>query len=86
MKRGRKDMKVDFVPTMKTDVAKSLLGESMPHLPPTEVGKYRLHSALKNRFGANYRNMPQAQAALNEFEGQRHYYKTLAGVQLKRKK
>lgn len=86
MKRGRKNLKIDFIPKMKMDHAHAALGDFMPEIHATEIGKHRLHTALKNRFGENYKNIPQVKAAIHEFDEQRNYYKTLAAVQLKRKK
>lgn len=45
-----------------------LLGEKLPELPMNRVGKYRLMNALKQRFGAGYRNVPMVSKILSEFE------------------
>ena len=45
-----------------------LLGEKMPEMPMNRVGHYRLMQALKQRFGAGYRNIPMIQGILKEFE------------------
>jgi hypothetical protein len=46
-----------------------ILGEKMPELPKNRVGKYRLVSALKNRFGVGFRNIPGVKNILSEFDG-----------------
>lgn len=45
-----------------------ILGEKMPEMPLNRVGKYRLLNALKNRFGAGYRNVPMVSGIIKEFE------------------
>ena len=45
-----------------------LLGERMPKLEYTPVGRLRLTTALRNRFGDNYRNLPGIDGILKEFD------------------
>jgi hypothetical protein len=45
-----------------------LLGERMPKLSFTPVGRYRLTTALRNRFGESYRNLPGIDDILGEFD------------------
>jgi len=45
-----------------------LLGEKMPELPNSTVGKIRLLRALKNRFGDGFRTFPGIKGILKEFD------------------
>lgn len=45
-----------------------LLGEKMPVLSYSPVGKMRLTTALRNRFGDNYRNIPGIANIIKEFD------------------
>lgn len=45
-----------------------LLGERMPKLEYTPVGRLRLTTALRNRFGDSYRNMPGIDDIMSEFD------------------
>lgn len=45
-----------------------LLGERMPKLEFTPVGRLRLTTALRNRFGDSYRNLPGIDNVLAEFD------------------
>lgn len=45
-----------------------LLGEKMPDLPRNRIGKYRLVNALAQRFGPEYRNLPNVVNILKEFD------------------
>lgn len=63
--------------TMNTDPIKNVLGDKMPALTPDALGKYRLLSALKNKFGPTFRNHPDAQASIKHFEKEYNYFKTL---------
>lgn len=45
-----------------------LLGERMPKMEYSPVGRYRLTQALRNRFGDNYRNLPGMSEVLQEFD------------------
>ncbi len=47
-----------------------LLGEGMPKLEYTPVGRIRLLRAIRNRFGANFRNLPGIEDALKDFDEQ----------------
>jgi hypothetical protein len=47
-----------------------ILGESMPELPFTSVGRLRLVNALQQRFGMNYRSLPGTRDVLSEFDKQ----------------
>lgn len=45
-----------------------LLGERMPKLEYTPVGRLRLTTALRDRFGDSYRNMPGIDDIMKEFD------------------
>lgn len=45
-----------------------LLGERMPKLEYTPVGRLRLTTALRNRFGDSYRNLPGIDDIMKEFD------------------
>jgi len=46
----------------------TLLGEKMPKLEFSPVGRLRLTSALRNRFGDGYKNLPGIDSILKEFD------------------
>lgn len=45
-----------------------LLGERMPKMEYSPVGRLRLTTALRNRFGDSYRNLPGIDDVMREFE------------------
>ena len=45
-----------------------LLGEKMPDLPRTRIGKFRLVNALSQRFGPGYKNIPMVSKIIEEFD------------------
>lgn len=45
-----------------------LLGDRMPRLEFTPVGRMRLTTALRNRFGDNYRQLPGIDRIMKEFD------------------
>lgn len=45
-----------------------LLGERLPKLEYTPVGRMRLANALRNRFGDNYRQLPGIDDVMKEFD------------------
>jgi hypothetical protein len=45
-----------------------LLGDAMPVIDKTPVGRLRLISAMRNRFGDNYRNIPGVADIFKEFD------------------
>lgn len=49
---------------------KDLLGERMPRLEFSPVGRLRLTTALRNRFGDSYRNLPGIDEVLKEFDAE----------------
>jgi hypothetical protein len=44
------------------------LGDDIPQLPLTKVGKFRLQQFLRRKFGAGWRNVSQAKNILSRFE------------------
>lgn len=56
---------------------KKALGDQIPAITPDPLGKYRLLSALKRRFGPTYRAHPDAAAAIHHFDREYNYYRTL---------
>lgn len=47
-----------------------LLGDGMPKLEFTPLGRIRLVKALRNRFGAGFRNVPGISDLLNDFDSE----------------
>lgn len=47
-----------------------LLGERLPKLEYTPVGRLRLTTALRNRFGDSYKNLPGIDDILKEFDSE----------------
>lgn len=47
-----------------------LLGERLPKLEFTPVGRLRLTTALRNRFGDSYRNLPGIDDIFKEFDNE----------------
>ncbi len=45
-----------------------LLGEAMPELPKSPVGRHRLIRSLQQRFGVNYRSLPGVKDLVEEFD------------------
>lgn len=45
-----------------------LLGERMPKLEFTPIGRFRLMTALHNRFGEGYRNLPGIDKIMRDFD------------------
>lgn len=46
----------------------NLLGEKMPKLEFSPVGRLRLTQALRNRFGDGYKNLPGIESIIKEFD------------------
>lgn len=45
-----------------------VLGDAMPDLPRNAVGRFRLVSALRQRFGDNFRALPGVSNIVREFD------------------
>jgi len=54
--------------SLSLDDLGEILGERMPKLEFSPVGRLRLTTALRNRFGDNYRNLPGIDGILKEFD------------------
>lgn len=50
-----------------------LVGESLPEINFDAVGKHRLVTALRNRFGDGYRNITAAKDIIADFEEKRKF-------------
>lgn len=55
---------------MSLDSLKDLLGDRMPKLEFTPVGRLRLTTALRNRFGNGYRSLPGIDDIMREFDSE----------------
>lgn len=47
-----------------------ILGDAMPELPRTPVGRHRLIRALQQRFGGNFRSLPGVGSIVQEFDAE----------------
>lgn len=59
--------------SLSLDDLGNLLGERMPKLEFSPVGRLRLTTALRNRFGDNYRNLPGIDGIMKEFDKESHF-------------
>lgn len=66
---------------MEMGPIKDALGDDMPQITPDALGKYRLMMALKNKYGANYRNVPMAASAMKHFENEHALFKGIRKIQ-----
>lgn len=55
-----------------------ILGESMPELPRSPLGRHRLVRALQQRFGANFRSLPGIKDLVAEFDKDIEFERTVA--------
>lgn len=53
---------------LSLDDLEKLLGERMPKLEYSPVGRMRLMTALRNRFGNSFRQLPGIDGILREFD------------------
>lgn len=53
---------------LELDQLPEILGDAMPDLPRTAVGRHRLIRALQQRFGANFRSLPGLKDLISEFD------------------
>jgi hypothetical protein len=60
---------------------KAVLGDATPHITPDALGRHRLNNALKNKFGATFRNHPQAAGAIRHFEQEHGFFKQMRSLQ-----
>ena len=54
-----------------------LIGEGLPEINFDAVGKHRLLTALRNRFGDGYRNISAAKDIITDFEEKRRFEERL---------
>lgn len=59
-----------------------LLGERLPEFSPTPVGRLRLTTALRNRFGDGWRNLPGMSDILKEFDAEAAFSVKLAEMRM----
>lgn len=62
---------------MELGPIKEVLGEDMPDITPTPLGRFRLLHALATKFGQNYRNNGRALKALTHFDNEHKHFKLL---------
>lgn len=55
-----------------------LVGENLPEINFDAVGKHRLVTALRNRFGDGYRSIPAAKDIIADFEEKRSFEEKLS--------
>lgn len=60
----------------------NLLGERMPKLEYNPVGRLRLATALRNRFGDNYRTLPGIDDIMKEFDDHAKFQVKLAQMKM----
>jgi hypothetical protein len=58
---------------LSLDDLSELLGERLPKLEHTPVGRMRLITALQNRFGDNFRTLPGISKILSEFDDEARF-------------
>jgi len=54
--------------SLSLDQLPTILGDSMPELPRTNVGRFRLIRALQQRYGKNFRSLPGVSGLIKEFD------------------
>lgn len=54
-----------------------ILGERMPEIEYSELGRMRLLKALRVRFGDGFRNLPGIKGIINEFDKELKYKKAI---------
>jgi len=59
-----------------------LLGERMPKLDYTPVGRLRLTTALRNRFGDSYRNLPGIDDIKSDFDKEAEFRVKVAKMKM----
>jgi len=74
-----------YKPTMNLEPIKKILGDKMPQITnsdgePTVLGRHRLASALRNKHGDEYRNIPEAKSAMDHFDSEHDYFKKLRKI------
>jgi hypothetical protein len=70
-------------PKIDTTPFKKLLGDSIPNIEPSPLGRYRLLQAFRNKFGATYRNTPGVEEAIQHFDNEYRYHRVLHGLKMR---
>jgi hypothetical protein len=70
-----------YQPKMNLAPIKEVLGEDIPDITPTPLGRYRLVQSLKAKFGENYRNIPSARKVMDHFDSEHDYFSKLRKIQ-----
>ena len=60
--------KIDDLPQLRTKDIEKLLGDQMPVLSASPVGRLRLLGALKNKLGQNFKSNQRARTILKDFD------------------
>ncbi len=82
MKLTRTQLDKLRIPKMEMGPIKAALGPDAPKIDPTTVGRYRLVSSLKNKYGSTYKNHPEAQRALQHFDTEKAYFHSLVKTRM----
>lgn len=56
----------------------AVLGEAMPELPKSPLGRHRLIRSLQQRFGPNFRSLPGVKNLVKQFDDEIEFEKKLA--------
>lgn len=57
--------------------ARALLGDDTPELSPTPLGRHRLVNSLAKKYGASWRNHPQAKNVVHDFDVQHDFHRRM---------
>lgn len=55
---------------LNLSILPEILGDAMPDLPRTSVGRHRLIRSLQQRFGGNFRTLPGVADLVKEFDSE----------------
>ena len=66
---------------LKLSQLPTILGEAMPELPRTAVGRHRLVRALQQRFGRNFRSLPGVKNLVEEFDKDLSFERKISHMQ-----
>ncbi len=58
----------------------SMLGDGMPELPKTPLGRHRLVRSLQQRYGANFRSLPGIKDVIKQFDDEIAFEKRVAQI------
>lgn len=67
---GTKGLRLDQLP--------EILGNAMPELPRTAIGRHRLIRSLQQRFGSNFRSLPGIKDLVAEFDKDLEFERKIA--------